>query len=630
MYPDAVISEYPDDLESVFHENLMLHNYTVKSYKLKVTYEIFSDFETDNCNIVKPKMAMQVNVKDQSSIKPAVDIHMSADIESEASKEPVGMSQEQQNIVNRDDDKLNMFFRCDNYSVSHGLDCQPTKWSLLYNLFEKLYDLGAKKVIFDGNLYCAHFDSAFAYQEAFERIRSCYLEHLEFVHASETQKQEVSMKMCLFYIPWCLNQELDLCCLMVKIESKHHADFIKTSKNILRNRECIFIKSVPGEIWIGFPDEIICENSKKTLLRVEAVTACCTRNNDVSMAKPSNELLKSIMSDDLVGDAYDLAFLSRLLKNSDSNDRHPPIIEQIRLQRMEEKECSEDTYHIEVRGYFFNKNSARFRSLSSRSQIAKIFVNLSKVIPLAITVMHDRAKLLYYSRYEAEFARHCINKLKTAEVPYFEVFHGVPGYVEEGLVLYWPEYYIINDQRKVLEKIVQNKNQVEELDSNSSKIQSTSDIDVLDEKVALKLKYILVITANSEFKFTSEMISIIKIHLLYYPLIEFANKIWVGFEDLGSVNRAKARIDKLKFKLLHENDEDDFDVGAVAKLVSNFPTKVVKMLANKLVDSTKKHKHMHTYWKRNYDDVSLGHFNYNYRKAVGMSTSQYFQSMELV
>uniref|UniRef100_T1KGK3 Uncharacterized protein n=1 Tax=Tetranychus urticae TaxID=32264 RepID=T1KGK3_TETUR len=627
IYPDAVISKSPSDLPLAMHMN----PYTVKSCKRIFIDETTSDFEADKSKIVevKPKMAMQVNSQYQSSsTKPSVDIHL-VSAKSKASKESVETSQEPQNIVKRDvrgDNELNMFFLCGNYSVSHVIDCQPSKWSLLYNLFEKLYDLGAKKVIYDGNLYCAHFESASAYQDGFERIRSCYLQHLEFVYASETQKQEVTKKMDQYItgIPWCLNQELDLCCLRAKIESKYHADFIEMSKNILRNSECIFVKSLQGEIWIGFPDEIIRENSKK---RVDAVLVCCAHNNNVSMAKPSNELLEYINFNDLVGDAYDLVFLSRLLEGSDSIDR-PGIIDRISLQRMEEKECNEGAYHITVEGFFSWKegNPAMFRSLLSLSQIVKIFVNFSKVIPLAATASYERVRLSYYSFYEAEFARHCINKLKTAEVPYFDEFRGVPSAVENSLCTQISEYYIINDKRKVLEKILQNKSLVDKLDSNSSTAQSTSDIDALYSEVAQEL-FLFVITTNSGFKFTSRMISIIKMHLVDWErsaCSESEGEIWVSVDDLEKGNRAKAEIEKIKFKLLHENDEDDFDVGVVVKLVSNCPG----VVENKLVNSSK--THMHTNWYFDNDAVPLGHFNYNYRKAVGISTRQYFQSMKLI
>uniref|UniRef100_T1KGK5 Uncharacterized protein n=1 Tax=Tetranychus urticae TaxID=32264 RepID=T1KGK5_TETUR len=615
MYPESIISEPPIDLTLTSNEN----PYTVESCEQIVPNEAASDSGADNSNIaiVKPERAMQANKLESSSNIACT----STNIEPKVSKESVTTSVKPRKNVNFDvpgDNELKMFFRCDNYSVSHLLDCQPGKWSLLYNLFEQLYDLGAKKVIFDGNFYCAHFDSASAYQEAFEKMHLRYLEPLEFANVPKTSKNEVTKKMDRYItgIPWCLNRELDLCCLRLKIESNLHDEFIEMNKSILGMHECIFIKSVPEEIWIGFPDELICKNSKKTLIGLLANPP----KTYSLMTKPSNQLLESINFHDLAGDAYDLAFLSRLLGGSDSVYR-PNIIERIGLQRMEVKECNDAAFHITVTGNFNNRTGW---DLVWPSQIVKIFVKLSKVIPLAATASYEEVKLIYNSWHEAHAARHFIKKLTTDEVPYFREFRG-SSIVQQQQLAYSNilEYYFINDKRKVLEKIVQNKNQVNKLDLNSSTVQSTSEIDLLDGKVAQKLQYLFTISTNSGFKFTSEMISIITMHLVQMgcPVcIEFQDKIWVGVDDLDKGNKVKTRFRYLNFKILHENDEDDFDVGIVMQLATNIPTKVFEMLADKLISPTK------TLAKNTYANaVPLGHFNYNYRKAVGMSNSRYCQ-----
>ncbi|XP_015786637.1 uncharacterized protein LOC107363880 isoform X2 [Tetranychus urticae] len=514
-----------------------------------------------------------------------------------------------------DDTDWKIFFRYNANFIAPLLYYKPTKWSLLYNLFEKLYDLGAKKVICDGNLYCAHFDSASDYQDAFEKLRSRYLEPLESVYAAETRKKRVTMKMNRYSgIPWCFNEKLNLSCLVVKIESQLHDFFMEISKSTLGNRECIFIKSIPGEIWIAFPDELICKDSEKT---VKGFSASLKLENNVSMAKPSKELLESINFRDLAGDAYDLAFLSSQLDLKPI--KRPNIIERIRLQRMQEQECNETLFYFCLGGQFYDRGDFKLLSLE---QIVKIFAKLSKVIPLAAKGSHDQITLIYNSWYEAHAAHHFIANLPKTEIPYFRKFDGTSS-VSQLTGSCTSEYYIINDKRKVLEKIVQNKSLVDKLDSNSSKFQSTSDIDVLDEEMIKKLQYSFVITTDSEFKFTSGMISIIKMNLLRMncpACIEFEDKIWVAVDDLEKGKKAKAEIEKFKFKLLHENDEEDFQVGVVMESIQESPPKVTKMLANKLMKPKTSVKNVYL----TSDAFPLGHFNYSYRKAVGMSASRYY------
>uniref|UniRef100_T1KGG7 NYN domain-containing protein n=1 Tax=Tetranychus urticae TaxID=32264 RepID=T1KGG7_TETUR len=419
-------------------------------------------------------------------------------------------------------DQWNIFFR---YTPDFSAPVQyyePTKWSLLYNLFEKLYDLGAKKVLFDGNFYCAHFDSMSAYQDVFDRIRSRYLEPLEFVpiseicteqevkdsgakkvifdgnlycaqfdsasfyqdafekiqslyleplesvDASEAHKLKAAKKMIRYSgTPWCLNEQLDLSCLVIKIESQLHDHFMEMSKSILGNRECIFIKSISGEIWIGFPDE--------------------------------------------------------------------------------------DTF--------------------SRNKMICQWLNLQTNFVL---------NLIYNSWHEALAAQHFLKKLTTAEVPYLQEFKEIGSIRKPQLACSkYSEYYIINDKRKVLEQIVQNKSL---LDSISFTVQSTTDLGVLilDDEMIKKLQYLFVITTNSEFKFTSGMISIIKLNLVQMDCpacIEFQDKVWVGVEYLKKGNKVKTRIDQIKFKLLHEQDDDDFEVGVTMESIQESPPEVAEMLA---------------------------------------------------
>uniref|UniRef100_T1KGG9 Uncharacterized protein n=1 Tax=Tetranychus urticae TaxID=32264 RepID=T1KGG9_TETUR len=448
-----------------------------------------------------------------------------------------------------------------------------------------------KKVLFDGNLYCAQFDSASDYQDAFEKLQSRYLEPLESVHASEAHKLKAVKKMIRCSGTPC--------------------------KSILGNRECIFIKSIPGETWIGFPDEDTCKNSDKN---VDGFVASLKQQNDMSIAKPSKELLESINLQDLAGDAYDLAFLSSQLEVSKPIKR-PNFIEQIRLQRMQEQECDETVFHFTVSGQFYSRWTSHKLALE---QIVKIFVNFSKVIPLAATASVIELNSIYNSWHEALAAQHFLKKLTTAEVPYLQEFREIGSIRKPQLACSkYSEYYIINDKRKVLEKIVQNKSL---LDSISFTVQSTTDLGVLifDDEMIKKLQYLFVITTNSEFKFTSGMISIIKLNLIQMDCpvcIEFEDKVWVGVEYLKKGNKVKTRIDQIKFKLLHEKDDDDFEVGVVMESIQESPPEVAEMLASKLMNTKKSVTNIYL----NYDFFPLGHFNYSYRKAVGMPISRFCQ-----
>uniref|UniRef100_T1KGI0 Uncharacterized protein n=1 Tax=Tetranychus urticae TaxID=32264 RepID=T1KGI0_TETUR len=515
----------------------------------------------------------------------------------------------------RDDNDWKIFFRYNSDFIAPMLNYKPNKWSL----------------VFDGNLYCAQFDSASAYQDAYAKIPSRYFRPLEFVNAQDLEgKFKKKLNRYIPDIPWCLNEDLDIHCFVVKIGSPLHDEFIEMSKNILGNRGCIFIKSIPGEIWIGFPDEISRENSEKT---VEKFVQYCTKINDVSIAKPSNELLESINFRDLAGDAYDLAFLSSQLEDLKPITR-PHIIEEITTERMREQESNDSVFQVTIRGKFCYDYWSSKKVLD---KVVKILVYFSKVIPLAVTASDDQVNLMYKTWYEANVARHFINNLREDEVPYLARFHRPLLNVIESFTCSDIYYYIINDQRKVLEKIVQNNSLVDQSDANSSTVQSTSDINVLDEEMKRKLLYLFVITSDSDFKFTSGMISIIKMNLarmerlfyfglqdkMKYPVcIEFEDEIWVGFDDLEEGNKAKARIEEIKFKILHEH-EGDFEVGVVMEpIVKSPPPKVTKMLANKLMNPETRPTTIYMGFR--YNAYPLGHFNYSYRKELGMMTSILF------
>ncbi|XP_025017023.1 uncharacterized protein LOC112539064 [Tetranychus urticae] len=247
MYPDAIISDPPVDLASKYHEN----SYTVRCCEQKVTNEVSSQVD----NAAKPKSEKDIEAsshnKNSSSINHP-NIGPSAHMKPKASKESVTLKKTmnlEPKIVSNNNDGWKIFFHCDNYFVSHVAHNQLTKWSLLYKLFEKYYDLGAKKVICDANLYCAHFESASDYQDTCAEKWSGYCKPLEFVKAKDLNKKFTKatikkMNRHKHEIPWCLNIELDIHCLVVKVDEQIHIEFKERCKKILGNRECIFIKPV--------------------------------------------------------------------------------------------------------------------------------------------------------------------------------------------------------------------------------------------------------------------------------------------------------------------------------------------------------------------------------------------------
>uniref|UniRef100_T1KGH6 Uncharacterized protein n=1 Tax=Tetranychus urticae TaxID=32264 RepID=T1KGH6_TETUR len=531
MYPDAVISKPPVDLTSSYHEN----QYTVESCEQKVSIEATSP------------------------------------------------------VDNKDANGWNIFFR---RTSSVTGPYASTKWSLLYDLFEKLYDYGAKKVIFDGNVYCAHFDSVSLYQEVLRKIDSIHFSGLKFVNEQGLNKQlSKKLNRYKFSIPWCLTAELDIHCLVVKIDAQIQIEFLEICKESLGDI-CIFIKLVLDEFWIGFRNKLPCNESEKRIRRIlyyidNVSTAKCKKRQSlncssaqIATAKPSSELLESINLYDLIGNAYGFAFRLSELQCFEPILK-PRIIERMSLLQTEKQECNAAFYYITVYANF--RNWLSWAKLSSE-QIVKILVHLSEGIPLAATATDDAVYLVYNSWYEAISARNSINELKPAKVSCFTEFHRVDDFKKRFLDI--SEYCVING--KVGHKIIENKNQEDKIVSNSSKVQSKSYVDVSDEEIVKKLEYCYKITTNSDFKFTLGMTSIIEMHLIQNDCLaftEFEDKIWVGFADFDKAFKALEQIKDLKFKLLHENDEGDFDVEVEMEPVKQFPSKVAEFETTAPLDS---------------------------------------------
>uniref|UniRef100_T1KGH4 Uncharacterized protein n=1 Tax=Tetranychus urticae TaxID=32264 RepID=T1KGH4_TETUR len=573
-YPDAIIADPPVDLASSYHEN----QYTVESCEQKVSIEATSPVDNEGAN------------------------------------------------------GWNIFFR--RIEASRTRPYASTKWSLLYDLFEKLYDYGAKKVIFDGNLYCAHFDSVSLYQEVLQKIDSLKLLPLKFVNEQDLNKQ-ISEKLdrYKFSIPWCLSAELDIHCLVVKVGDQIHIEFMEIWKSFAEYGRCIFIKFVIDEFWIGFPDELSCNESEREVRKIldniklsknvskakhfKERQSLKRSSGQISTARPSSELLESINLYDLVGNAYKFAFRSSQLQCFELITK-PRIIERISLQRTEKQECNAALYYIAV--------YANFRDLMSwvklsPEQIVKILVHFSQVIPLAVTAEDDAVYLVYNSWYEANSARNSINNLKPAKVPYFTEFDKINNFKQ--CFSYTSKYYVINDKGKVDEKIIKNKNQEDKIDSNSSTVQSKSDVDVSDEELMKKLEYFYKITTNPDVKFTRGMISIIGMHLKQNDCLAYIaceDKICSVFADHDNAYKAYKIIDSLKFKLLHANDEDDFDIGVDMQYVEVFPPKVVTLLANELRNPKKSSSDIYNIYSR-HSAAPLESFYYGFRSQLERQSS---------
>uniref|UniRef100_T1KGL5 Uncharacterized protein n=1 Tax=Tetranychus urticae TaxID=32264 RepID=T1KGL5_TETUR len=252
MYPDAMICEPPIDLTLKCHEN----PYTVESCELKVPNQTSSDSGADNSNIaiIKPERTMQANNQEpSSSIAPASSICLSADIESNAFERSVRTSAESE---------------------------------------VKSYSRRT-------------FDSLPDFADACAKMRSRGLEPLE----PPSNRREVEERMNRYKqeIPWCLTPELDIHCLVLNVPTRSQVHFIEIIKNGFENLACIFIKPIPGEIWIGFPDEIFCKAYKRVFIRVLSSLPSLS----VVMARPSKELLESISFPDLFHEAYDLALIAK-------------------------------------------------------------------------------------------------------------------------------------------------------------------------------------------------------------------------------------------------------------------------------------------------------------------------------
>ncbi|XP_015786639.1 uncharacterized protein LOC107363882 [Tetranychus urticae] len=327
-----------------------------------------------------------------------------------------------------------MFFHCES-PVNTNLS---TKWSLLYNLFEKSYDLGAKKVIFDRNIFCLHFDSKKSYQQMLDKKDSLDLRGLRILNV-DSLEQQITKKM-IFYPssnPWCLSQELDLHCILIKLADEFHSNFIDESKGFLGNRECIFIKSLSEEIWIGFPDAVICEDSCRHVLRLLQYPY-----KSVEKAKPSKELLESIVLDDLVGDAYDLAFLSNEFHLGQELNEKSQILQIMDSCLEPDKRLS----YVQVEGGFMRWPGWSQLNLS---QIIKLLIKFAKVIPIAGIASMRQVDFIFNSWVEANTACHFINNLRYDEVCYWQSLPRA-GEMEKPANEWFTtsEYYIINDQRK--------------------------------------------------------------------------------------------------------------------------------------------------------------------------------------
>uniref|UniRef100_T1KGI5 NYN domain-containing protein n=1 Tax=Tetranychus urticae TaxID=32264 RepID=T1KGI5_TETUR len=516
-----------------------------------------------------------------------------------------------------------MFFHCES-PVNTNLS---TKWSLLYNLFEKSYDLGAKKVIFDRNIFCLHFDSKKSYQQMLDKKDSLDLRGLRILNV-DSLEQQITKKM-IFYPssnPWCLSQELDLHCILIKLADEFHSNFIDESKGFLGNRECIFIKSLSEEIWIGFPDAVICEDSCRHVLRLLQYPY-----KSVEKAKPSKELLESIVLDDLVGDAYDLAFLSNEFHLGQELNEKSQILQIMDSCLEPDKRLS----YVQVEGGFMRWPGWSQLNLS---QIIKLLIKFAKVIPIAGIASMRQVDFIFNSWVEANTACHFINNLRYDEVCYWQSLPRA-GEMEKPANEWFTtsEYYIINDQRKVLEKIIQNKNEFNEINETSTMVSPAQDdkslfnIYASDRVIMKNLQYLLVISPETGSKFTPSMISIIKMNLVQMDCptcIEFEDKIWVGVDNLKKGNKLKVRIGKLKFKLVHEKDKHDITIGVeVEERMSSMdgvPLSVALMISERIsrekqVNDEKPsavNGYIHSY-------VPLGHFNYCYREAAGMTIEEY-------
>uniref|UniRef100_T1KGH1 NYN domain-containing protein n=1 Tax=Tetranychus urticae TaxID=32264 RepID=T1KGH1_TETUR len=522
-----------------------------------------------------------------------------------------------------------MFFHCES-PVNTNLS---TNWSLIYNLFEKSYDLGAKKVIFDRNIFCLHFDSEKNYQQMLVKKDSLDLRGLRVAHV-ESLEQKMANKMNCYPSdnPWCLSQELDLHCLLIKLDDQHHSYFIHQIKTLLEEWKSIFIKSLSEEIWIGFPDEVICEDSCRHILRLLRYPY-----KSVERAKPPTKLLESIVFDDLVGDAYDLAFLSNALHSSQKLDEKPQIFQVMTSLMETEQEPDKRWFYVQVKGLMYICSSC-YPQLNL-SQVIKLLVKFAKVIPIAGIASMTQVDFVFSSWVEAVTACHFINNLRNDD------FCCQQPRVKASLVKKpdeWftnREFYIINDQRKVLEKIIKTKNDFNEMDATSTMVTPVKDskpwLGIYAPNSVIYPQCYLVISPKTGSKFTPSMISIIKMNLIemgYKVIIEFEDKIWVEVEDLVKGNIAKVRIGNLEFKLLHENDKHDITIGVEVEERISYMDQVplcVALMVSKRISGGKQIKNEKTsivngYYIHPY--VPLGHFNYYHREAVGMKTKIYCNS----
>uniref|UniRef100_T1KGG5 NYN domain-containing protein n=1 Tax=Tetranychus urticae TaxID=32264 RepID=T1KGG5_TETUR len=641
-YPDAVISEPPDDLTYAWHES----PYTVKLYKQKVS-------NSTTISDLKPnKPAKLVNLKENESEIIKLFNRFSLILNSQDLKLSDKISKLNELVTLNGANNLNSNYRVTdqwklvfyyNYKIPSHL---TTKWSLIHNLFAQFYHLGVRKVCFDGRFYWVHLDCEESYQYVCHNRERLDLASLASTYVPITTPPEAAlheitdkMNRYRFDNPWCFLPDLELYCYVISLHKDFHADFIDKSRGKLSQCECIFIKSFSGEIWLGFPDKRICKESEKYIVN-KLLFNSRKPNKPITMAQPPKKLLESIELKDLIGEAYDLAFLSNelVISRKLNESKNSKILHQLSFQPSSlvktEQVWDNPLFYVTVSGLGPN---APYPPLDL-TKIIKILVTFGKVIPMAamasvvqvpmqwsFTASITEVCFIFSSWVEVKTMAHYLSNVK---IGYIDSPYNEPRVQSSGLLtkekLNTLDYYIINDQRKVLEKIVQNKSLVNKLNSNSSILQPTSDIDVLDGEVVKKLQYLFVITTNSEFKFTSGMISIIKLHLVSMDCpvyIEFEDKIWVAFDDSEKGIKAKTEIEQIKFKMLHEKDNDDFYVWITMNLITSAPLKVTQMLAKKLFDSTQDKGDYKgcDFMKCDIESfVPLGHFNYCYKQAMQM------------
>uniref|UniRef100_T1KGG8 Uncharacterized protein n=1 Tax=Tetranychus urticae TaxID=32264 RepID=T1KGG8_TETUR len=256
-----------------------------------------------------------------------------------------------------------------------------------------------------------------------------------------------------------------------------------------------------------------------------------------------------------------------------------------------EQEPDKRWFYVQVKGLMYICSSC-YPQLNL-SQVIKLLVKFAKVIPIAGIASMTQVDFVFSSWVEAATACHFINNLRNDEVCCLQ------PRVKASLVKKpdeWftnREFYIINDQRKVLEKIIKTKNDFNEMDATSTMVTPVKDskpwLGIYAPNSVIYPQCYLVVSP----KFIPSVIAIIKMNLIemgYTVYIEFEEKIRFDVEDLVKGNIAKFRIGNLQFKLLHENDEHDINIGVEVEERINYMDKVplcVALMVCKRISSGK-------------------------------------------